>query len=232
MKDFRDLILAHKGKRICVMGGAPQLAEHVAQVTADVWISTNAHGVAVQAPDYLLAMDHTNTRNGQPMGTYLRQRAPGVPIISRHPYADYQFVNWPQCPRDVLSGMVATWAAFVMGAKVVILAGFDAYKTERPTKHTGFAYEAVKMARDVKCPVRVVGGGLAKAWPAYDPAEKFGKYVPHSSIGYWKGVDAPVAIRVRKPTQIRGVYHAIGDELRVMRHEVKRQLHHRMVEEI
>ena len=229
--DFRELILKHKGKRICVMGGSPQLAEHLAQVEADVYISTNAHGVDIRAPNYLLAMDSVNSRNGRPMGDYLRSQC-AAPIISRHAYADHQFVTWPQAPRDVLSGMVATWAAFCMGAKVVILAGFDGYAKDRPSRLSGYTFEAIKMARDVKCPVRVVGGGLAGAWPAYDPAEKFGKYTPHSSIGYWKGSDDLVRIRVRKPTQIRGSYRSKGEELNVMRHEVVRHLKHRMAEEI
>lgn len=231
MSLFRELALKHKGKRICIMGGAPQLADHLAQVTADIYISTNAHGVALQSPDYLFAMDAINSRNGRPMGDYLRSQS-AAPVISRHPYADYQLLTWPQCPRDVLSGMVATWTAFMMGAKVVILAGFDAYATERPNRHTGYAFEAVKMARDVKCPVRVVGGGLARAWPAYDPDEKFGRYTPHSSIGYWLGTNEPITVRVRKPTQIRGEYRAVGDVVPVIRHEVVRQLKHRMIEEV
>lgn len=229
---FRELALKHKGKRICVMGGAPQLGQHLAQVEADVFISTNAHGVALQVPDYLFAMDQINSRNGRPMGAYMRAACPGVPVISRHAYADYQLLTWPQCPRDVLSGMVATWAAFMMGAKVVILAGFDAYAKDRPSRHTGYEYEAVKMARDVRCPVRVVGGGLAKAWPAYDPQERFGRYTPHSSIGYWLGTNEPVTVRVRKPTHIRGMDREIGEEVQVIRHEVARLLKHRMVEEV
>src|SRR5690606_19762695 len=58
--DFRDLILAHKGKRICVMGGAPSLAADLETVKADIYISTNAHGVGLVEPDYLLAMDERN----------------------------------------------------------------------------------------------------------------------------------------------------------------------------
>ena len=39
-----------------------------------------------------------------------------APIISPRAFADYQLMTWPQAPRDVLSGMVGAWAAFVMGA--------------------------------------------------------------------------------------------------------------------
>lgn len=46
MKDFRELILKHKGKKICVMGGADTLEEELKSVEADVYISTNEIGRA------------------------------------------------------------------------------------------------------------------------------------------------------------------------------------------
>lgn len=236
MSDFGDLILKHKGKRFCVMGGAGTLADHLPQVDADIYISTNAHGVHLRQPDYLLAMDETNSREQCPMGPWLRTKSE-APIISPHAYADYQFMTWAgigntRTPRFVLSGMVATWASFLMGAKVVILAGFDGYASDRPGRAAGYGLEAAKMARDVHCPVRVVGGGLADVWPAYDPEEKFGRYQPHSSITGWLGVDERVRIRVIKPCGVRGAQRERGYETVVMRHEVKAQLKHRMVEEV
>lgn len=234
--DFNSLILKHKGKKICVMGGAGTLAEHLPQVDADLYISTNAHGVELQPPDYLLAMDEVNSREKCPMGPWLRSKC-DAPIISPHAYADYQLMTWAgigstRTPRFVLSGMVATWAAFLMGAKVVILAGFDGYASDRPGKAHGYGLEAAKMARDVHCPVRVVGGGLGDVWPAYDPDEKFGHYKPHPSINGWLGIDERVRIRVVKSCGVRGAERKPGDELVVMRHEVKAQLKHRMVVEV
>lgn len=227
MTDFRDLVLRHKGKRFCVMGGSPTLAEHVPGIEADVWISTNAHGVDLHPADYVLAMDENNTREGVPMGPFLRSRT-DAPIISPHSYADFQLVSWPQAPRFVLSGMVAAWAAYMMGAKVVILAGCDGYGGNH-----GYVCEAGKIDRDIHCPVRVAGGGpLTKTWPAYDPAEKFGRYSPNSAIEGWLGKDAPIRIRVRKPCHIRGAERPRGWECQVMRHEVAKQLKHYMVEEV
>lgn len=223
MKDFRELILAHTGKRICVIGGAPvdELPE------ADVYISTNGHGVHLRQPDYLLAMDERNSREQVPMGVWLRGKST-APIISPHGYADYRLGNWPQNPRFVLSGMIATWMAFLMGAKVVILAGFDAYGGE-----AGYIEEARKINRDVHCPVRVAGGGpLTKVWPNYETKERFVSDKPHTAIEGWQGIDGRVRVRARKPCTVGQVDLAIGDELTTVRHEVARLLKHRMVEEI
>lgn len=225
MTDFRDLVLTHKGKKICIMGGAGTLAEQLPGVEADIFISTNAHGVELHAPDYLLAMDQNNSRENVPMGQFLRSRS-DAPIISPHAYADHQLVTWPQSPRFVLSGMVAAWAAYMMGAKVVILAGMDAYGGD-----SGYVLEAQKIARDIAVPVRVVGpSSLTKVWPAYDPGEKFGRYSEPDGIAVWLGADKPITVRVRKPCAIRGVERERGFEIKLMRHEVARQLKHYMVE--
>ncbi|MDM0041875.1 hypothetical protein QTI05_22735 [Variovorax sp. J22R193] len=227
MTDFNDLFLKHKGKRILVMGGGPSLEVDLDELDFDIAISTNGHGVEFVKPDYVLAMDETNKRTSSPMGAYLRS-VTDAPIISPHGYADFQLVTWPQSPRFVLSGMVATWAAFVMGAKVVLLAGCDGYGGDK-----GFVFEAEKMARDVKCPVRVVGGGpLTKVWDEYKPAEKFGRYQAHSSINGWLDVDERITVRARKPSHVLGRELAIGEEAKVMRHQVARLLKHRMVEEV
>ena len=122
MRDFRELILAHKGKRVCVIGGGP-----LGDIPkADVYISANAHGVDRQRPHYVLAMDERHSKAGKEMGAFLRAKT-DAPIISPHAYADFRLGQWPQCPRFVLSGMIATWAAWAMGAKVVLLAGCDGY---------------------------------------------------------------------------------------------------------
>jgi hypothetical protein len=227
LHDFRELILAHQGKRICVMGGSARLAQDLEGVEADVYISTNGHGAHLRRPDYLLAMDERNSREQMPMGDWLRGLS-DAPIISPHRYATYRLGHWPQCPRFVLSGMVATWAAFAMGASVVILAGCDGYGGD-----AGYVEEAHKMARDVFCPVRVAGNGpLGAVWPAYTREESFVSDSPHSSIEGLKGVDGRIRIRARKPCTVGHVDLVKGDEAVVMRHEVARLLKHKMVEEV
>lgn len=228
-KDFRALALAHKGKTICVMGGAPSLADDLSKVKANIYISTNGHGADIVTPNYLLAMDETNKRTNGPMGEDLRAAVPGVPIISPHAYADHQLTDWPQAPRFVLSGMVAVWAAFMMGAKCVVVAGMDAYGGE-----SGYIDEARKMARDVPVPVRTLSGPLSEVWPAYDPAEKFGRYSAPAQIEGWlsASADGEITVEVLKQTTVRGALRQKGDELKVARHEVRRLLKHRMLREI
>lgn len=226
-KDFRDLILKHKGARICVMGGAPSLTSDLSKIEADIFISTNGHGVHLRDPGYLFAMDDTNTQKSNvEMGGYLRGLS-SAPIIAPRGFADYHLGQWPQQPRWVLSGMTATWAAFVMGASVVILAGFDAYGGA-----PGYIDEGRKMARDVKCPVRVASGPLTAVWPQYDPDERFGQYVPHSAIDGWLGKDGRITIKARKQCMVGNLTLNPGEILATYRQNVWRLLKHRMVEEV
>jgi hypothetical protein len=227
--DFWTRVLAHRGKRIAVMGGAPSLAEHLATgVEADVWISANHHGLVLRSADYVLCMDEViNDMGGKSLPDHIRSLS-DAKIISPYPSADIQLVSWPQYPRLVNSGMIATWAAFMMGAKVVMLFGFDAYGGT-----PGVIDEAHKMARDVNCPVRVVGDGpLTKVWPQYRPEEAFGRYTPHSSINAWLNIDEKVTVECIKPVAVRGIEMKRGERLNVMRFEVARQLKHRMLKEV
>lgn len=229
LRDFRELILAHKAKRFVVMGGGPSLAsdlEALGRKTGDVVISCNGHGVDLRRPDYLLAMDHTHTGSGVPIGRHLRALS-DAPIISPHSCADYRMGHWPETPRFMLSGLIATWAAFAMGAKVVCLAGMDGYADNDYTD------EAHKVARDVHCPVRVQPVSFLRAvWPVWNSAERFGKYTPHSAIDGLRGIDNTIRVRARKPCRIGMVELERGQEMTGLRHEFARMLKHRMVEEV
>lgn len=227
LRDFRELLLKHKGKHFVVMGGGSSLATDMERIErADVVISTNGHGCDLRRPDYLLAIDHTHTTRQVPMGKHLRELS-DAPIIAPHGFADYRMGHWPQAPRFILSGLVATWAAFAMGAKSVTLAGMTGYADN------DYRDEARKLARDIHCPVRVMAESpLADVWQVYDPAEKFGRYTPHSSIDGLRGIDGQIRVRARKPCSVGMVELAKGQELAVMRHEVARLLKHRMVEEV
>src|SRR5690606_19886620 len=148
-------------------------------------------------------------------------------IISPFGYADYVLADWPQRPRSVLSGMVSVWAAWMMGAKVVIVAGCDGYGATN-----GYLDEAKKIDRDVHCPVRVVSGPLSQVWPLYDPKETFGRYKPHSAIDGWLGKDGLINIRVIKPCTINYRDFQKGAVLPVYRNQVWRLLKHHMIEEV
>ncbi len=225
--DSRALILKHPGARICVMGGAPSLGLQMGKVDADVFISVNGHGSGLRH-DYIVAMDEEHGTLKVPMRSFLRSIS-GAPVIGPRAWNDYVLTTWPDCPKtSILSGMVAAWVAWVMGAKVVILAGMDGYGGSP----SGMAHCA-PIVRDVKCPIRVVGGGpLTRFWPAYDPNEDFGEYEMHPSIDAIKGVDGMTRIRALKPCSQAGLTLAKGDEADVMRHQVARLLRHRLVEEV
>lgn len=225
--DFRSIVARHKGKRICVMGGSPALAEHMQSVEADVYVSANDHGARIRPVDYMVAMDHVHGVNRMRMDQYLHTVS-DAPIISGEPFADYQLPWWPSHPRRILSGMAGVYVAWALGAKLVIVAGMDAYDGKESAIR-----DAKAVANDVRCEVRVVGGGpLTEVWPAYDPAEKFGRFVPHSSLDGLRGMDGLIRVRVMKPTMIRGMAVAKGDQLSVMRHEVAGLLRHRMLVEL
>lgn len=226
--EFTELVLKHPGARIAIMGGAPSLAEHVPHIEADVWISTNAHGLDMRSADYVIAMDQYHSRAGNAdMGRWLRKRT-GLPIISPWHWADYVISGWPHAPAFMLTGMAAIWCAFGMGASVVILAGMDGYNGGE-----GARKWATRVQPFVHCPVRVFGGGfLTGWWPEFDPAETFPPFVPHPAAEAMRGIDNAIRIKINKPTNIRGIDRVRGEELTVQRHEVKYHLKHRLVFEL
>ena len=224
MDDFRTQIKKHQGKRICVMGGAGSLADDLKTIKADLYISTNGHGCSIVKPAYVLAMDEKHSAKAEPMATALK-RMTDAPIISPHSYADYQLHKWPQSPRFVLSGMIGAWVSYLMGAKVVILAGMDGYKDP------GYIQEAIKIARDISCPVRVCSKELSQVWELYNPKERF-KDQEYPGINAWLDVDESIEIMVNYATTIQNVIRPAGWRGRVMRHEVHRLLKHKMVREI
>lgn len=209
------------------MGGAPSLEDHLAQVEADVFISVNAHG-ASHRHDYIVAMDEEHGDLRVPMGPFLRQRSK-APVIGPRAWNDFVLSTWPDYPKTgVLSGMVAAWVAWAMGAKVVILAGMDGYGGQPSS-----LARCAPAARDVRCPVRVVGGGpLTKFWPTYDPSETFGEYVMHPSIEALQGVDTMTRVKALKKCSTATLNLQPGEEVAGMRHEFARLLKHRLVEEI
>lgn len=223
--DWRRLVLAHAGAKIAVMGGAPSLADDVATVgKADLWISVNGHGAQLQRPTYVVAMDERHDGIGADMREHVR-RVTDAPIIGPWPQHEYVLTSWPGAPKRGLSGMVAVWLAWAMGAHPVIVCGMDGYDGSR-LEHTK------RMLPEVHGEVRVVSGPLQRFWPAYRQRERLGPFVEHTAHAGLMGMDGAITVRVRKPVTIRDMAVTPGTELSVMRHEVARLLHHRMVEEI
>ena len=228
MADFKELILKHRGKVFCVIGGAPFDADLLKGIKADVFISANEHGVKVHECQYIVAMDEVHSGNGRSMLNHIREHS-GVPIISRQPWANYQLQTWPDAPRgSVLSGMVAVWCAWAMGAKAVIVIGMNGYDGK-----TGAMRDAGLIAAEVSIPVRSIdGGALAGVFPEYDPKEKWGHYKESPKIAELMKSTGEIEVEVIKPTGIRGREMQKGERIKVMRHEVARLLHHKMVKEI
>lgn len=225
LKSFGELVMAHKGARICVMGGGPTLASDVEKVKADVWISANEHGAKLRPVDYVLAMDNIHTVLRVPMEGHIRPHTK-APIIGPWHWCDYDLSTYPLSPKMLLSGVIASWAAYLMGAHPVIMAGFDCY---------GGMGRAVGHHKSyvphVKAQVRVVSGPLLELYKQYDPAEKFAPYVAPDVFGELD-IKHGVRVRVIKPVEIRGRTWPIGTVLTAPRQEVWRQIKHRSLVEV
>lgn len=226
MNSFGELVMRHRGARICVMAGGPSLAEDVARVKADIWISVNEHGAKLRPVDYVVAMDNTHTKLKVFMQKHLR-RFTDAPVIGPWHWNDHQLLTWPLQPRFFLSGAIANWAASLMGAHPLILAGFDCYGGDAATVRQHETMKPHSLGE-----VRVCSGPLLKFWKQYDPDEMFAPYVAPSALDIDALTDGEVLVKVRKPVQVRGVEWPIGAVIRASRFEVRRQIQHKSLEEV
>lgn len=226
LRSFGELVMRHKGARICVMGGGPTLAADIAQVEADVWVSANQHGAALRPVDYVVAMDNLHTVHRTPMHEVIREHT-DAPIIGPWHWCDYGITNYPLFPRLMFTGVVAHWLAGLLGGHPVILAGFDCYVGK--SRGTFSAHkDYVQFMRNVQ--VRVVSGPLCELWPTYDANESFAPYVVPADLDIER--EHGVMVKVIKPVEVRGVEYPIGTVLRVPKAEVWRQIKHRSLAEV
>jgi hypothetical protein len=188
---LRPLIHAHVGRTAVVMGGGPTLAEAMKIAPADaLYISVNDHGLRFfkrrgdpRRCSYVVACDKIEKRarfdcrdpgdDGQPWG---------LPVISRHMFADYRLLHLP-APN---SGMSGAYFARLLGCAPVIITGMDCYtggtyhddpkagstgRNIRPADHrsrwTKLGVQYPGMYRTIGCdPV------LARHFGTYNPEEK------------------------------------------------------------
>lgn len=225
LRSFGELVMKHKGARICVMGGGPTLAADIAQVEADVWISANQHGAALRPVDYVVAMDNLHTIQRVLMLDIIREHT-DAPIIGPWHWCDYGITNYPLAPRLMFTGIVAHWLAGMMGGHPVILAGYDCYGG----KHRTFAHHKEYVPHMANTQVRVVSGPLQEVWPAYDPEEVLPEFVVPDDLDIER--EHGVTVKVIKPVPIRGIEYPVGTVLRVPRAEIWRQLKHRSLAEV
>lgn len=228
LRSFGELVMRHQGARICVMGGAPSLADDVAKVEADVWISANQHGAKLRPVDYVVAMDNLHTMLKVPMEGIIREHT-DAPIIGPWHWCDYGITNYPLAPRLIFTGVIAHWLAYMLGGHPVILAGFDCYASRN---HRSMGQHRDMAPFVARCETRVVGDGpLLDLWPAYDPEERLPPHRAPTDFGLLEG-EHGVRVKVRKPVEIRGREFPVGTVLRAPRAEVWRQLKHRSLEEL
>lgn len=226
LRSFGDLVMAHKGQRICVMAGGPNLAADIERVDADVWISVNEHGAKLREVDYVVAMDNTHTKLHVPMNKHLRKFTK-APIIGPWHWNDYQLMRWPLQPRFMISGVVASWVASMMGAHPVILAGFDCYNGDAPTVRQHENYREHLIGQ-----VRVCSGPLLKFHQVHSQAEVLEAYVPPKALDLDALTEGEIVVEVMKPFEFRGREWPIGTRLRVSRFEVRLQLKHKSLKEV
>jgi hypothetical protein len=222
---FGDLVMRHKGARICVMGGGPSLVSDLEKVEADIWISVNEHGAKVRPVDYVVAMDDIHTKLHVPMLKHIRA-VTDAPIITPWFWGDYQIMKWPRQPKFVLSGVAASWVAAMMGAHPVILAGFDCYGGHGATvgQHRDYVPH-------VHAQVRVCSGPLTAFYPAYT-GEPLGPYVIPDALDLDALTKGEIVVEALKPFVYGGREWPKGTRLRVSAYEVRRQIKHKSLVEV
>jgi hypothetical protein len=177
---LRDLLLRHSGATIAVLGGGESLPEQAARLPADaICLSANQHGCLLRPCDYIVAIDSIEAN----------LRRFGLPIIAPQNWADYRVSEHPQLP---YTGMHAAWVAWMLGARLILLAGMDCY-VERPGGQTWWhgpdtdgrerqfrwqerGWRMTKAC--VEVPIRSMGGPTVEIFGAYDQAEVLPPYVP------------------------------------------------------
>lgn len=200
-RTVRDLIHAHVGRPGVVIGGGPSRTAAIAATPTDaIFISTNDHGLRElkrhPAPPrrihYTVACDRIERRARYDIGKGGDATAWGVPVISRHMWADYRLLFLP----GKSSGMAAAWLLRLMGCTPIILTGMDLYTggtyaddpTARSSGKTVAAVEHLRrwrvLAKAYPAMYRVIGCDkrLAADFGYYDPEETPARAVPFKTI--------------------------------------------------
>jgi hypothetical protein len=225
-----DCLLQHPGARIIVMGGSDDIERDLIEIGSrkgDVVISTNAHGVDLRRPDYLLAMDTHHLGTGEPMGDYLRARS-DAPIISVYDYAQYRIHGVPDC-EVTKSGLVAMWVAYRMGARVIHLAGMRGNEGDRD-----YRMAVDQMAKHIHTDVRVAADSmLAEVFPVRRNGERFPRRDIDIRLRVLADDDGKATVRAIKDCHLEGgVTLKAGESMRAHISSVQLLLRHRMMEVI
>ena len=226
--DFRDLVLSRVGKRAIILGGGPSLERDIERLNVtdgDLVLSCNGHG-AHHRHDYAIAIDCTHTALNVPMRDHIRSKT-DAPIIAPHSWADVMLGDYPLAPAKTMTGLVAIWAAYAMGASVICPCGFDGYPNQ------DYKEMARKVAMEVKSKVHAQPDSVvADVFDTAESAEAPAEFTPDTAISNIKACDGTVRVRCRKPCKVGMFDLQKGDEATVYRVEARLQLKHKMIEEI
>ena len=130
------LVHAHAGRAAVIVGGGQSIRTALPKCPSDaLYIGVNDHGARYlkdhaelgRRIDYIVACDKIEERARADVGLpgMTRDGTPwGVPVISRHPWADHRLLYMP----GTCSGQAAAWVARFMGCAPVILVGMDLYR--------------------------------------------------------------------------------------------------------
>lgn len=204
---------AHFERPALIVGGGPSAPEQYAKVISalhnPIVISANAHAwkLGVDA-HYIVCKDHRHTETKELMEDLLRPY--GVPIFSRQYWADHRLVQWPVQGN---SGQMALGVATLMGCAPIVPIGFDGYDKGtyfhdlhaknvsqgiRPA-HWDLRYKRMASKLEL-APIRTLGGPVARAFPRFDPNERFDRlHMPVSLRIYEAMTEYQVRAKTRFP---------------------------------
>lgn len=113
---------------ILVVGGgmrAPSDFEEVKHLQFSAILAANDHAFKIPGikPDFIVCKDHCHTQTKEKMERLLRKY--GVPIITRHFWADHRLPDWSIQGN---SGLMAIAVAGILGATTIYPIGFDFFQ--------------------------------------------------------------------------------------------------------
>lgn len=113
---------------ILVVGGGMEVLRDLEALGSQKFVATisaNGHAFRIPSvkPDFIVCKDHYHTQTKKRMEPQLREH--GVPIISRHYWADYRALDWEFQGN---SGLMSIIVAAILGGGPIYPVGFDFYQ--------------------------------------------------------------------------------------------------------
>lgn len=218
-RTLRELVHAYKGMPAVVMGGGPSLPGELERCPGRgqaLYISANDHGAKLVGCDYIVAHDKIEER----------LRPFGVPLVSRHLWADIRYVTFPAAN----SGVIAAWVAAMFGCAPIHIAGMDCW-TGGTYWHDPNAKSAGHLlSRDVHLgrwrqlmttapaeyrPMGSVLGDAVRAWAVQTPAGPAPREACLASV-------AGVVVRFERDATLKTRRFRAGERVELTKHEAQK----------